>query len=257
MSTSKAEKSFTGEMEVAEAAQYWQSFDETFGGDAGARSDAEDDDIQAHDYDAWADRADAQGFDDGADADAAPNDDVNGPVATAQNGCSSAKSKNESWALEDWGGDVNEEEEDGVSWPQGVGHKRRSSDAVAVAKGKGKQGGGKTVAQQAKRAKCNGNDVAGAAASKKNSSDSSSSSSSSSTSSDDVKPTPAGAKASTPAQVQEPVSIDDWVAAQQRLFGHMPALPSGWIRMMSKSRKNVIYFYNVKTGESRGEAPTV
>merc|ERR1712235_220492 len=53
MSTSKQEKEFTGEMEVAEAAQYWQSWEETYGAEEiedkyDDGHDGYDDDEHAH-----------------------------------------------------------------------------------------------------------------------------------------------------------------------------------------------------------------
>lgn len=53
----------------------------------------------------------------------------------------------------------------------------------------------------------------------------------------------------------EPVSIPQWVKAQERLFGHLGSLPANWIRIRSKSSGKE-YFYNTQTGNSSFDEPT-
>eukprot|EP00929_Paragymnodinium_shiwhaense_P100749 TRINITY_DN632_c4_g1_i1.p1 TRINITY_DN632_c4_g1~~TRINITY_DN632_c4_g1_i1.p1 ORF type:complete len:585 (+),score=144.82 TRINITY_DN632_c4_g1_i1:135-1889(+) len=62
------------------------------------------------------------------------------------------------------------------------------------------------------------------------------------------------AKPEAPVPEKMPTTMEEWKAAQSRLFGHLPKLPEGWIRMKSKS-KGLLYFYNWQTGESSKDAP--
>jgi len=73
------------------------------------------------------------------------------------------------------------------------------------------------------------------------------------------KPTPAVAPepavAQKPAVPEKmPATTEEWRASQDRLFGDLPKLPDGWIRMKSKT-KGLIYYYNFKTGESSKNQP--
>jgi len=49
-----------------------------------------------------------------------------------------------------------------------------------------------------------------------------------------------------------PKSVKEWVANQDKLFGHLEKLPQDWIRIKSTSSGKV-YFYNTRIGESRDE----
>lgn len=53
---------------------------------------------------------------------------------------------------------------------------------------------------------------------------------------------------------EEPTTTEGWIKAQKRLFGTLPRLPKGWIRIRSKS-KGLIYFYNVEDGRSQPNVP--
>ncbi|CAL1167651.1 unnamed protein product [Cladocopium goreaui] len=76
----------------------------------------------------------------------------------------------------------------------------------------------------------------------------------------DSRPEPEGPPAqrrrtSSAERAPEPSSKEEWIRAQDRLFGHLKPLPNNWIRITSKSSGN-IYFYNTKTGESTFEEPS-
>merc|ERR1712107_770996 len=63
-----------------------------------------------------------------------------------------------------------------------------------------------------------------------------------------------GVLAVTPTPLQDPDTVEEWIALQDAIFGSLPPLPKGWIRIRSKSR-GLVYFYNTKTGESTPEMP--
>ncbi|CAK9112514.1 unnamed protein product [Durusdinium trenchii] len=65
-----------------------------------------------------------------------------------------------------------------------------------------------------------------------------------------------GADSSAPSRedTQDLRTPEEWAGAQERLFGHLPALPPKWIRIVGKSTGKV-FFYNMITGESTSSAP--
>lgn len=52
----------------------------------------------------------------------------------------------------------------------------------------------------------------------------------------------------------DPETPEGWIAMQDTLFGNLPKLKAGWIRIRSKS-KGLLYYYHVKTGESTSTEP--
>lgn len=56
------------------------------------------------------------------------------------------------------------------------------------------------------------------------------------------------------APLSDPDSTAGWIAAQARLFGNLPPLPAGWIRIRSKTHGKV-YFYNTINGKSTDVEP--
>jgi len=56
------------------------------------------------------------------------------------------------------------------------------------------------------------------------------------------------------APMEEPETKEGWIKHQKAFFGNLPPLPTGWIRIRSKSSGNV-YYYNVDTGQSTPNAP--
>mmetsp|Transcript_25861 Transcript_25861/g.60236 ORF Transcript_25861/g.60236 Transcript_25861/m.60236 type:complete len:258 (+) Transcript_25861:58-831(+) len=256
MSTSKAEKNL--EPDEPEAAQCWLSFDETFGGDAygiGEKFKEDDADVQEDDhYDRWVDKGTAEQRQWDQDA-----DDNNLGGATGAGSTRAAADDDgvaDGAAGPEWDADHNDNDADAGDEPpvkrrKGRGRGRKGLGAKGRGAGtKGGLTGPKAVAKQ-KQAPTGGDRQVAVVCS------SSSSSSSSSSDVDAGTAAPSGhsdpPSGSLPGEL--PTSVDGWVAAQKRLFGHMDPLPAGWIRMVSKSR-NVIYFYNVRTGESSGEVPT-
>merc|ERR1712151_699211 len=61
-------------------------------------------------------------------------------------------------------------------------------------------------------------------------------------------------RSAPPENEADPDTVEGWAAAQQRLFGGLPPLPKGWIRMRSKT-KGLIYYYNLDSGESKSTEP--
>lgn len=55
-------------------------------------------------------------------------------------------------------------------------------------------------------------------------------------------------------QKDEPTSVAEWRASQDRLFGDLRQLPGNWIRIRSKSSGN-LYYYDTKTGASQFDEP--
>lgn len=54
--------------------------------------------------------------------------------------------------------------------------------------------------------------------------------------------------------LDEPSTTEGWVKAQARIFGGMPPLKDGWIRIRSKTTR-LVYYYNTKTGASSPDEP--
>jgi len=57
------------------------------------------------------------------------------------------------------------------------------------------------------------------------------------------------------ADVEDPETLDGWVKMQDIIFKGMKPLKKGWIRIRSKSRGGLVYYYNRDTGESTSKAP--
>lgn len=53
---------------------------------------------------------------------------------------------------------------------------------------------------------------------------------------------------------EDPTTTEGWVEAQDRLFGNLPPLKDGWIRIRSKS-SGLVYYYSTKNGESTSIEP--
>lgn len=73
-----------------------------------------------------------------------------------------------------------------------------------------------------------------------------------------AKRVPEKVEAKAPPKEQElplPTSPAEWAAAQKRLFGDLPPLPPGWIRIRSRTSGEV-YFYNQVTGVSSPDLPS-
>jgi len=58
----------------------------------------------------------------------------------------------------------------------------------------------------------------------------------------------------TGAMKREPDTPEEWAKQQDTIFAGQPELRPGWIRIRSKS-KGLVYYYNMKTGESRTDEP--
>lgn len=58
------------------------------------------------------------------------------------------------------------------------------------------------------------------------------------------------------AQPEAPVkkTVQEWID-DQSMFSHLPPLPEGWIRVMSSSKSNSIYYVNFKTGARTFKTP--
>lgn len=231
MSTSKEEKNFTGEATIKEAAQYWQSFDETFGGDA---LGLDEDKFQKG-------SAGGAGHDDNDDKEYWRQFDEDAMKA---------------------GAEEEEETHAGYTWDPDEHAAKRARRGVAVIK---------PVTPKAKPKAV----VASASASNKNFQPSGAPPAKA------PAPKAAAPKVGTPkatlpkatlggapasaskpphpksAEIQAedlPNTTEGWIKAQERLFGGLPPLPPGWIRMKSRSKK-CIYFYNTKNGQSCSKEP--
>jgi len=55
-------------------------------------------------------------------------------------------------------------------------------------------------------------------------------------------------------EVEEPDSLEGWIAMQDTIFGDLPPLPRNWIRIRSKT-KGLVYYYNTKNGQSTPNEP--
>eukprot|EP00930_Biecheleria_cincta_P045043 TRINITY_DN31044_c0_g1_i1.p1 TRINITY_DN31044_c0_g1~~TRINITY_DN31044_c0_g1_i1.p1 ORF type:complete len:468 (-),score=115.33 TRINITY_DN31044_c0_g1_i1:22-1425(-) len=54
--------------------------------------------------------------------------------------------------------------------------------------------------------------------------------------------------------LDEPSTTEGWVKAQARIFGGLPPLKDGWIRIRSKTTR-LVYYYNTRTGASSPDEP--